>query len=106
VHPGPHHRPSRRSTGTARRATFPELHPPRAGRGNAGRVHLSAAQRRPPTGRALDLYRDTPGSLSPQALATSQTLADVATAYLINARAREELKDSPERSRKRPCTIP
>jgi diguanylate cyclase (GGDEF)-like protein len=48
---------------------------------------------------ALDLYRDTPGSLSPQALATSQTLADVATAYLINAQAREELKDSSERSR-------
>jgi len=48
---------------------------------------------------ALDLYRDTPGSLSPQALTTSQTLADVATAYLINAQAREELKDSSERSR-------
>ena len=48
---------------------------------------------------ALDLYRDTPGSLSPQALATSQTLADVATAYLINAQARDELKDSSKRSR-------
>ena len=32
-------------------------------------------------------------------MATSQTLADVATAYLINAQAREELKDSSERSR-------
>jgi diguanylate cyclase (GGDEF)-like protein len=32
-------------------------------------------------------------------LTTSQTLADVATAYLINAQAREELKDSSERSR-------
>ena len=42
---------------------------------------------------ALDLYRDTPGVLSSRALATSQTLADVATAYLVNARAREELKD-------------
>ena len=48
---------------------------------------------------ALDLYRDSPGVLSPGALATSQTLADVATAYLVNARAREELKDSSERSR-------
>jgi diguanylate cyclase (GGDEF)-like protein len=48
---------------------------------------------------ALDLYRDTPGSLSPRALATAQSLADVAAAYLINARAREELKVSAERSR-------
>ncbi len=48
---------------------------------------------------ALDLYRDTPGGLSSRALSTSQTLADVATAYLVNARAREELKDSSERSR-------
>jgi diguanylate cyclase (GGDEF)-like protein len=48
---------------------------------------------------ALDLYRDTPGGLSAWALRTAQTLADVATAYLINARAREELMLSAERSR-------
>jgi diguanylate cyclase (GGDEF)-like protein len=48
---------------------------------------------------ALDLYRETPGGLSAQAMATAQTLADVAAAYLINAQAREALEDSSERSR-------
>ena len=48
---------------------------------------------------ALDLYRETAGGLSANDLATCQTLADVAAAYLINAQAREELKDSSERSR-------
>jgi diguanylate cyclase (GGDEF)-like protein len=48
---------------------------------------------------ALDLYRDTPGALSPQSLGAAQTLANVTAAYLINAQARETLKDSSERSR-------
>ncbi|QTE27976.1 putative bifunctional diguanylate cyclase/phosphodiesterase [Pengzhenrongella sicca] len=39
---------------------------------------------------ALDLYRDVPGPLDPQAQAAAQTLADVAAAYILNARAREE----------------
>jgi GAF domain-containing protein len=34
---------------------------------------------------ALDLYRDTPGALSPEVMGTAQTLADVAAAYLLNA---------------------
>ena len=34
---------------------------------------------------ALDLYRDTPGDLPPESMATAQTLADVAAAYLIDA---------------------
>lgn len=34
---------------------------------------------------ALDLYRDRPGELSEESMATAQTLADVAAAYLINA---------------------
>ena len=38
---------------------------------------------------ALDLYRRTPGDLSEQELATARTLADVATAYLLNARDRQ-----------------
>jgi diguanylate cyclase (GGDEF)-like protein len=38
---------------------------------------------------ALDLYRDTPGPLSPRDMTTAQTLADVVAAYLINARSRE-----------------
>lgn len=37
---------------------------------------------------ALDLYRTTPGPLDPRAMGTAQTLADVATAYLLNAEAR------------------
>jgi diguanylate cyclase (GGDEF)-like protein len=43
------------------------------------------------TGRlgALDLYRDTPGDLDADDMAAAQTLADVASAYLLNARARE-----------------
>ncbi len=37
---------------------------------------------------ALDLYRATPGDLDKTEMATAQTLADVATAYLLNAQAR------------------
>jgi signal transduction histidine kinase len=37
---------------------------------------------------ALDLYRTTPGFLDEKEMTTAQTLADVATAYLLNARAR------------------
>jgi diguanylate cyclase (GGDEF)-like protein len=39
---------------------------------------------------ALDLYRDTTGALEPHAMHVAQTLADVAAAYLINARSRED----------------
>ena len=48
---------------------------------------------------ALDLYRDTAGPLSPKEMNAAQTLADVAAAYLINARARDDLQESSERSR-------
>ena len=37
---------------------------------------------------ALDLYRTTAGALSDQEMVTAQTLADAATAYLLNAEAR------------------
>ena len=37
---------------------------------------------------ALDLYRDSVGELGERDLAVAQTLADVATAYLLNAEAR------------------
>jgi GAF domain-containing protein len=36
---------------------------------------------------ALDLYRDSPGDLDKQDMAAAQTLADVAAAYLLNAKA-------------------
>jgi diguanylate cyclase (GGDEF)-like protein len=48
---------------------------------------------------ALDLYRDTAGPLTPASMTAAQTLADVAAAYLINARARSDLQDSSDRSR-------
>jgi diguanylate cyclase (GGDEF)-like protein len=48
---------------------------------------------------ALDLYRDTEGEMTPEAMAAAQTLADVAAAYLINAQARTDLMDSSEQSR-------
>jgi diguanylate cyclase (GGDEF)-like protein len=47
---------------------------------------------------ALDLYRDSPGALSPEDLVTAQTLADVAAAYLANAQARADLQDASSRS--------
>jgi diguanylate cyclase (GGDEF)-like protein len=40
---------------------------------------------------ALDLYRDTPGGLGEDAMAIAQTLADVTSAYLVNAQARSDL---------------
>jgi signal transduction histidine kinase len=38
---------------------------------------------------ALDLYRTTPGALDDKDMAAAQTLADVTTAYLLNAQARQ-----------------
>ena len=42
---------------------------------------------------ALDLYRTTTGALGDQDMTTAQTLADVTTAYLLNARARQVKAD-------------
>ena len=47
---------------------------------------------------ALDLYRDVPGPLSPDAMSAAQTLADVAAAYLLNAQARSDLLESSDRA--------
>jgi diguanylate cyclase (GGDEF)-like protein len=41
---------------------------------------------------ALDLYRDTPGTLDPDDMSAAQTLADVAAAYLQNAQTREDAR--------------
>jgi diguanylate cyclase (GGDEF)-like protein len=49
---------------------------------------------------ALDLYRDTAGPLSTESLADAQTLADVASAYILNAQARDDLLESSSASRK------
>ncbi|HWF73179.1 MAG TPA: GGDEF domain-containing protein [Solirubrobacteraceae bacterium] len=48
---------------------------------------------------ALDLYRDAPGPLSPESVSAAQTLADMATAYLVNAQARSDLQRSHDQSR-------
>jgi diguanylate cyclase (GGDEF)-like protein len=46
---------------------------------------------------ALDLYRDTPGSLGGQDMAAAQTLADVAAAYILNAQARDDAQATSDR---------
>jgi diguanylate cyclase (GGDEF)-like protein len=48
---------------------------------------------------ALDLYRDTPGDLTPHDVAAAQTLADVAAAYLLNAQARDDSRTTSEQFR-------
>jgi diguanylate cyclase (GGDEF)-like protein len=48
---------------------------------------------------ALDLYRQTAGPLTAGSMAAAQTLADVASAYLINAQTRADLQDSSDQSR-------
>jgi diguanylate cyclase (GGDEF)-like protein len=46
---------------------------------------------------ALDLYRETPGPLDEQSMHMAQTFADVAGAYILNAQARQDLKDASTR---------
>ncbi len=48
---------------------------------------------------ALDLYRNATGPLSETAMADAQTLADVASSFLINAQARVDLEASSDKSR-------
>jgi diguanylate cyclase (GGDEF)-like protein len=48
---------------------------------------------------ALDLYRESAGPLSEESMTAAQTLADVASAYLINAQARSDLQDASDQSR-------
>ncbi|CAN5542691.1 hypothetical protein BH10ACT1_BH10ACT1_18010 [soil metagenome] len=50
---------------------------------------------------ALDLYRDQPGALDPADRVAAQTLADVASAYILNARAREQAHADLDRFRHR-----
>ena len=64
----------------------------------AGLVAVFTFPLRQETGRlgALDLYCTTPGCLTQEAMAAAQTLADVTTAYLMNAQARADLTQSSE----------
>ena len=47
---------------------------------------------------ALDMYRDIAGPMDAGAMMAAQTLADVAAAYLLNAQARADLRESSERA--------
>jgi diguanylate cyclase (GGDEF)-like protein len=47
----------------------------------------------------LDLYRDEPGPLDARTMGAAQTLADVASAYLLNAQARADLRRSTDQAR-------
>ena len=47
---------------------------------------------------ALDLYRNTAGSMDADAMTAAQTLADVTTAYLLNAQTRIELTEASQRA--------
>jgi diguanylate cyclase (GGDEF)-like protein len=68
----PHFSPQALEAGLAAAFTFPLRH---------GNSQLGA----------LDLYRDTPGSLNNDSMVIAQTLADVTSAYLVNAQARSDL---------------
>lgn len=46
---------------------------------------------------AMDLYKESFGALTPRELRVAQTLADVAAAYLINARARDDARKVSDR---------
>lgn len=48
---------------------------------------------------ALDLYRNSPGPMDGEAMYAAQTLADVTSAYLLNAQARTDLEASSEKAR-------
>ncbi len=48
---------------------------------------------------ALDLYRGTPGGLGDASMKAAQTLADVTTAYIVNAEGRADLREASHRSR-------
>lgn len=50
---------------------------------------------------ALDLYSESPGLLTQEAMEAAQTLADVAAAYLLNAQARLELQTISDRAHNR-----
>lgn len=56
---------------------------------NHGRLRLGA----------LDLYKEETGPLPEDAMEAAQTLADVATAYLLNARAREAAHENSDQMR-------
>jgi diguanylate cyclase (GGDEF)-like protein len=76
--------------------SFPTFGPAAAAAGLAGVFAFPLRHREGQLG-ALDLYCERTGTFSPDDMADAQTLADVATAYVLNARAREEASSASER---------
>ena len=75
---------------------FSSFGPPAAADGPAAAWTFPLRQGDNPLG-ALNLYRDTPGELDDSAMAAAQILADVTSAYLVNAQAPSDLQDSSSR---------
>jgi diguanylate cyclase (GGDEF)-like protein len=75
---------------------FPQFGPPAL---EAGLAAVFTFPLRHGEGRlgALDLYRETRGGLDADDMAAAQTLADVATAYLLNAQARDDARATSDR---------
>jgi diguanylate cyclase (GGDEF)-like protein len=55
---------------------------------------------------ALDLYRGSPGTLTPTETAAGQTLADVATVYVVHGRERERARQEAEQDYQLAITDP
>ena len=72
---------------------------PRAARMGLGAVFAFPLREGDERLGALDLYRDEPGMLDEHTMTVAQTLADVAAAYVLNAQARNELRDAKDRFR-------
>jgi diguanylate cyclase (GGDEF)-like protein len=72
---------------------------PRASRMGLGAVFTFPLREGEERLGALDLYREEPGSLDDYTMVVAQTLADVASAYVLNAQARADLRDSSDRFR-------
>ena len=87
---------------TGQAVTVPDLHndhrfpnfAPRAIEAGLGAVFTFPLRHGTAQLGALDLYRDVPGMLDGDTMDAAQTLADVAAAYLLNAQARVDLRDS------------
>ena len=74
---------------------FPRFSPRASAEGLAAVFSFPLNHYREPIG-ALDLYRSTPGPMHSTEMEAAKTLADVAAAYLINARVRDELRETAE----------
>jgi len=72
---------------------------PRAARMGLGAVFTFPLREGDERLGALDLYRDEPGGLDDHTMSVAQTLADVASAYVLNAQARADLREANDQFR-------